>query len=182
MRDVGPKKRCEFPPVTDADIDRELEAEGWPAFDEPTPPAGIFKTTKSPASEGELAGLVAGSGGLLPASYLAFLRQSNGAEDCAGDEGGECLALWSAGEIGGLNEAYGIPRYAPEFLAIGSDGGGDAVGFDRAASLDPEKWPDVRIGFGNLDRRDLAKLAGGFQEWWQRGFPLKYIGWCCDGG
>jgi hypothetical protein len=60
----------------------------------------------------------------------------------------------------------------PELLAIGSDGGGDAIGFDRAASSNPELWPVVRIGFGNLDRVDFVHLASGFQDWQRLEFRL----------
>ena len=75
-------------------------------------------------------------------------------------------------EIPGLNEAYQIARHVPELLAIGSDGGGCAVGFDRGGETDPESWPMVRIGFGNLDRADFVRLASCFRDWRKAGFQL----------
>jgi hypothetical protein len=131
----------------------------------------LFRVLNPPATTAELTILrtVCGS---LPLSYLDFLAQCNGAESGVHDEGGDCLAIWSSKEIPELNEAYQIARWVPELLAIGSDGGGDAIGVDRAASPDPELWPVVRIGFGNLDRADFVRLASGFQEWQHREFRL----------
>jgi hypothetical protein len=176
------KNLDDVPLITDADIEHELRSDGWPEFQNPMPLASVFKIVQQPASSSDVGALLAACGGLLPESYLGFLRESNGAGSRAGDESRNCLVLWSAGEIFGLNEAYGITRYLPEFLAIGCDGGDDAIGFHRTASPDPEKWPVVRIGFGNLDRSEFRTLASGFLEWQEHGFPLKNIGWCCGGG
>jgi hypothetical protein len=176
------KKLDGVPQITGTELDHELRTDVWPEFKIPLPLASVFKIVQRPAPRRDIGALLAAFGGSLPASYLDFLTESNGAEYRASDEGGECLALWSAGEISGLNEAYAIPRYLPEFLAIGSDGGDDAIGFDRIASPDPEKWPVVRIGFGKLDRADFRTLSPGFREWRQHGFPLRYYGWCCGGG
>ena len=70
------------------------------------------------------------------------------------------------------NEAYEITQYVPELLAIGSDGADDAIGFHRIAT-DPEAWPIVRIGFGNLDPADFVRLADGFSDWQRLEFRLK---------
>jgi hypothetical protein len=140
-----------------------------------------FKITCSPASPSELSRLLSAVGGLLPLSYLDFLAQSNGAESCEIDKTGACLVLWSAQEVQELNEAYGIQRYLPTFLAIGSDGGDDAIGFNRTTD-DPEKWPVVRVGFGSLEQSACRLLASGFREWRQQRFELTNPRLHCGGG
>src|ERR1043166_36209 len=105
----------------------------------------LFKATRPPASKRDLIKLMSSHQGGLPQSYLDFLALCNGAESCINDRNGDCLVLWSTNEIAELNDAYSIPHYLPEFLAIGSDGGDDAVGFDRRGST-PNEWPIVRIG------------------------------------
>jgi len=135
-------------------------------------PASLFRVVHSPAPVAEVAALRVVSGP-LPASYEKFLSITDGAEWCANDQDGDCLVLWSAREIAELNEAYQISRYVPELLVIGSNGGGSAVGFNRATSSEPEHWPIIRIGFGNLDRTDFVQLAPSFQSWWLGGFLLR---------
>jgi hypothetical protein len=134
----------------------------------------FFRVLQSPASAPALAELESECGA-LPRSYLAFLSESDGAESCVHDRDGDCLALWSAREVPKLNGAYQVARWLPEFLSIGSDGGDSAVGFDRAAAPDPEAWPVVRIGFGNLDRSGFVHVAVGFREWWDREFSLNPV-------
>jgi hypothetical protein len=136
-------------------------------------PSTLFRVVNSPAAEAEVAALLASCEGRLPGSYLEFLAISNGAESCINDEEGDCLALWSAKEVFELNEAYAIPRFLREFLAIGSNGGDDAVGFDRASNGDPDLWPVVQIGFGNLDRDCFVHLARGFRDWYDHGCRLR---------
>jgi len=136
-------------------------------------PSMLFRVLRPPAHAEELATLVSASGGKLPGSYLRFLGQANGVEWCVNDEGGDCLALWRVNEIVELNEAYAIPKYVPELLAIGSNGGDDAIGFDRSESEDPEEWPVVQIEFGNLERADFVRLATGFRDWQAQGFRLR---------
>lgn len=103
-------------------------------------------------------------------AYLHFLAQSNGAEWCINDQVGDCLALWSAPEIAESNNDYAIPHYLSDFLAIGSDSGDDATGFDRAEPDDPERWPVGRIGFGSLIREDFIRHAPAFRDWRAGGF------------
>jgi hypothetical protein len=82
------------------------------------------------------------------------------------------LVLWSAEEIPGLNEAYGVQQYLPGVLVIGSDGGDDAIALDMTISDDANAWPVVRIGFGNLDRVDLVVQSANFAGWVTSGFRL----------
>jgi hypothetical protein len=134
--------------------------------------ASLFRVVNPPASTSDITSLL-DAYGQLPASYLTFLTAADGTEWCINDQGGDCLALWRAREISELNQAYEIPRYLPDLMAIGSNGGDDAIGFDRASSSDPEYWAIVRIGFGNLDRADLVRLATGFRQWLSRGCSIR---------
>ena len=64
------------------------------------------------------------------------------------------LQLWRANEVLDLNVRYGVCELWPDFLAIGSNGGGDLILFERLGStfgpivmipcipLDP----DLRVG------------------------------------
>jgi hypothetical protein len=131
----------------------------------------VFRVVQPAATRRHIATLRAAIGP-LPDSYTEFLLESNGAEWCIHDQGGDCLALWTTKEIPQLNEDYEIARWLPDLLVIGSNGGGDGIGFDRAASQDPELWSIVRIGFGNLDRADFVRLANGFADWRAREFRL----------
>ena len=133
----------------------------------------LFQVVNEPVSSEEIDGLLSACNQKLPALYPKFLSKANGAESCLHDDGGDCLALWRAEEIIELNGAYEIPKYLPDLLVIGSDGGDDAIGFDRLGRENPDEWPVVRIGFGNLDRADFVQLADSFKEWWQSEFRLK---------
>src|SRR5436309_3340249 len=117
----------------------------------------LFRVSRGPATQTTLATLRSACGS-LPASYLGFLGMCVGAESCFHDRDGDCLVLWSSWEIAELNAAYQVARWVPELLVIGSDGGDDAIGFDRGVSLNPELWPVVRIGFGNLDKGAFVVL------------------------
>ena len=130
-----------------------------------------FQVTASPAPAHEIVALSACLGP-LPDSYLAFLSASNGAELGVHDEGGDCLALWSARELPDLNEAYGVQQWFSELLVIGSDGGDHAIGFLRDAAADPESWPVVRVPFGALASDEAILLAAGFQQWQAQEFRI----------
>ena len=133
---------------------------------------GVFRVLQPPATRDEIAALQSACG-VLPASYLDFLAETNGSERGVHDADGDCLTLWASNEIAALNDAYQIARWVAEFLVIGSDGGDSAIGFDRAESMNPELWPVVRVGFGNLDRAEFVRLADGFRDWQDREFRLR---------
>jgi hypothetical protein len=108
----------------------------------------------------------------LPFSYKELLRASNGVEWAVHDTGGDCLCLWSSEELIELNEAYQIQHRLPATLAIGSDGGGDAILFDRRPFDRPDEWPVVRVGFGVLDRDEFVLQANNFESWVRKEFRL----------
>jgi hypothetical protein len=63
----------------------------------------------------------------LPVNYVSFLMEMNGGE---GSIGSSYLILWPAEEIVEINEAYNVSDWAPGVVIFGSDGGGEAYGFD----------------------------------------------------
>jgi hypothetical protein len=98
--------------------------------------------------------------GALPGAYLGFLSLTNGAEFS-----NSTLVIWSVADVVELNDAYPFARYVPEFLAIGSDGGGSAVWFDRARSQNPEDWPVVCVDFSDLDRKEFVLISSNMATW-----------------
>jgi hypothetical protein len=108
----------------------------------------------------------------LPESYLDLLGRSNGVESCVNDSGGDVLTLWAASELARKNREYQVQQWLPTVLAFGSDGGGDAIAFQRLPASDPEQWPVVRVGFGDLDPGALVVLAPGFGPWVANGCRL----------
>ncbi len=75
----------------------------------------------------------------LPEEYKQLLQFTNGGEGSIGD--GAYLILWAAEELMDLNRAYEVADYANGQLVFGSNGGGEAFGFDMRAP----SWPIVPI-------------------------------------
>ncbi|MGO8704301.1 MAG: SMI1/KNR4 family protein [Candidatus Brocadiia bacterium] len=89
----------------------------------------------------------------LPSEYLEFLKFTNGGEGFIGK--GDYLMLWSVEELVPLNQSYEVQNYAPGLLIFGSDGGGEAYGFDTR----PPQWPIVQVPFVGMDW-NLARPMG----------------------
>jgi len=81
----------------------------------------------------------------LPGDYVEFLKLGNGGEGFVGAS--EYLILWGAEELVSMNEAYEVQKYVPGLLLFGSNGGGEAYGFDTRS---PE-WLVVRVPFVGMD-------------------------------
>ena len=64
----------------------------------------------------------------LPQDYIAYLAESNGGEGSVGATG--YLRLWPAERIAERNRGYEMEEFAPGIVLIGTDGGGEAYGFD----------------------------------------------------
>jgi hypothetical protein len=138
-----------------------------------------FKRKAPGATAAQIASLTSWLGHEIPGAYRDLLAETDGAEtwwDAADGHGRESLVLWSTGEVPELNEAYEIGRYLPGIVAIGSDGGDDAIVLDMTLADEADAWPVVRIGFGNLDRQDFVLQAPTFEDWARDGFRLK-PGW-----
>ncbi len=133
----------------------------------------LFRVQEAGATPQELEDLQTSLGYALPAAYLRFLAETNGAECCIHDgNAGECLAMWQVNEIIAMNQGYQIQRWLPQVLAIGPDGGGDAIVFDRSSLSHPDAWPLTRVGFGDLEAEGMILQASSFAEWASNEFRL----------
>lgn len=91
----------------------------------------------------------------LPQDYVCFLRKMNGGE---GEFGEAYFKLWSLKLIVENNKGYKVEEFWPGFLAFGSDGGGEAFGFDlRTAAKEIVAIPFVSVGW-----RDSIRVAPTF--------------------
>jgi hypothetical protein len=61
----------------------------------------------------------------FPHDYRLFLQLTNGAEFTG-------AVFWSTGELPVYNIEYQFPEFAPWFVAVGSNGSGEAIGYLRA--------------------------------------------------
>jgi hypothetical protein len=67
----------------------------------------------------------------LPADYRDFATTAGKVER---DFGGSYLSMWGLDDIVELNRGYEMGEVFPGLVLIGSDGGGEAVGFDFRSS------------------------------------------------
>ena len=94
----------------------------------------------------------------LPTDYLEFLRSYDGAE---GWIGRAYVALWPASDVVANNSTLEAEKYAPGVVLFGSDGGGEAFGFDMTASA-PRV---VMIPLVGLSRAHIQPVAPSFAMW-----------------
>jgi cell wall assembly regulator SMI1 len=97
----------------------------------------------------------------FPPDYLEFIALSDGAE---GDARGQYLQLWPLKQVLESQAAYQVTEFAPGLLLFGSDGGGEAFGFDCRSV----PWKVVQIPFIPLDWEDARVVADSFAaflEW-----------------
>lgn len=123
-----------------------------------TSSAGKNLDRRSPAADAALAKAEREIGAKLPQQYVKFLKTRDGGEGFVGAN--SYVMLWRAEELASLNQAYEVQKYAPGLLIFGSDGGGEAYGFDTRT---PE-WKIVQVPFVGMTW-DLARpLAKSFDE------------------
>jgi hypothetical protein len=104
------------------------------------------------ATDGQISSAENGLGIRLPHEYAEFLKNRNGGEGLIGEA---YVTLWAVSELAPLNLSYESNRWAPGLLIFGSDGGGEALGFDTRAP----NWPIVQIPFVGM-RWGSAHLLG----------------------
>ena len=89
----------------------------------------------------------------LPLEYVAFLKTANGGEGFIGKRA--YIILWGVEELAYLNQAYEVQDYVPGLLLFGSDGGGEAYGFDTRTP----PWQTVEVPFVGM-AWELARPRG----------------------
>ncbi len=93
----------------------------------------------------------------LPRDFITFLEFSNGAE---GIIGSSYLVIWGTEELSSYNECYSVKTFAPGLIIFGSDGGGEAYGFNTNTT----PYQIVGIPFICLDWKDAVFIANSFVE------------------
>ena len=92
-----------------------------------------------PATDAEVNALVEAAPISLPPSYLTLLRATNGGETFAGDADSDdalYLVLWHSTDVVACNDDYEVSSLAPNHFAIGTNGAGELLAFDRRRSDD----------------------------------------------
>ena len=115
-----------------------------------------FKVLQPAATDGVIEKLIEEIG-ILPSSYVEFLRASNGAECGPNDEPGDSLRMLAASEVKSFGASYGVSEYLPDLTCFASDGGDHAFAFQRHGA--PDDWPIVRIPLGALLRSEILTVS-----------------------
>jgi hypothetical protein len=93
----------------------------------------------------------------LSHDYAQFLQKMNGGRGMVGDA---FLALWRVEELASRNQANEVEEYAPGFFIFGSDGAGEAFGFD----LRSDAKEVVCIPFIGSGWEDAVRIASTFTK------------------
>ena len=91
----------------------------------------------------------------LPVDYADFLKTADGGEGFLGEN---YLILWSCDELPQLNLSYEVAKFLLGFLIFGSDGGGEAYGFD----IRSDPWKIVQIPFIGMNWGDARPMGPSF--------------------
>ena len=97
----------------------------------------------------------------LPAEYVEFVKFTNGGEGVVGKEH---VVLWSIGELLSMNRSYEVQKYAPGLLVFGSNGAGEAYGFDTRTP----QWPIVQVPFVGMEWRYARSMGESFSAFLKR--------------
>ena len=89
----------------------------------------------------------------FPDDYRNFMQKTNGGEGFIGSN--SYIVLWSVDELMSMNKMYEVQAFAPGLLLFGSDGGGEAYGFDVRSS----SYSVIQVPFVGMSWTD-AMLAG----------------------
>ncbi|MBX9790645.1 MAG: SMI1/KNR4 family protein [Pirellulales bacterium] len=120
---------------------------------------------RSPATDEAIAAIERTIGKHLPLDYVEFLKVTDGGEGFIGRT--YCI-LWSVAELASMNQNYEVEDYAPALLVFGSNGGGEALGFD---TRNPQ-WPVVQIPFVGMDWGMAQPIAASFTGFLERLFTI----------
>lgn len=109
-----------------------------------------------PASQDRIEAVQQQVGFHFPQDYQDFLLFSNGAEGPIGDKG--YMQLWALEDLEEFNLGYAVQEFAPGIFLFGSDGGGEAFGFD----LRDPAMPIIRIPFIPMSIDLMVQMAPTF--------------------
>jgi hypothetical protein len=99
----------------------------------------------------------------LPAQYLKFLQESNGAEGDLGIEPG-WFVVWSAEGALTATKDYGLPVCLPGYFTFGSNGGGELFVFElQAGAADRTVFMVPAIGMAVSELLVVARSFAEFQ-------------------
>jgi hypothetical protein len=96
-------------------------------------------------------------GSILPSEYKEFLRTTNGGEGFVGER---YVILYPVEELASANKDYMVQEFAPGLVIFGSDGGGEAFGFDTRT---PQRAV-VMISFVGMEWAEAKPLGANFNE------------------
>lgn len=116
---------------------------------------------QAPASDKSIAEAERVLGIKFPEDYYSFLKITNGGEGFIGDH--EYIMLWSVDDLEATNKAYEIELNLPKLIIFGSDGAGNAYGFDTRAP----KVKIVRVPFIGMEWNIAEDLGKNFTEFLQ---------------
>ena len=111
-----------------------------------------------PATERDLAALVAASPRPLPTEYLALLRLSDGGTAMMAGYP-SYVRIWPARGAVEDNRDYEVPRWLPGFVAFGDNGGPDMVGFDTRRG---EPYPVCAVPFAPMEWKAAMGIVPDF--------------------
>jgi hypothetical protein len=112
---------------------------------------------RAAATEAQVAAAEQFFAGKLPLDYIQFLQIANGGEGFIGEE---YVVLWGVEELVDLNRGYEVEQSAPGLLVFGSNGGGEAFGFDTCS---PDR-PVVQIPFIGMNWEDAWSKGNSFSN------------------
>lgn len=108
-----------------------------------------------PASRGEIERIQEKINFHLPPSYVDFMFTRNGGE---GFIGRSYLVLWKIEDLISMNDSYQVAEFAPGIFLFGSNGGGEAFGFD----IRSDTYGIVSIPFVAMEVGDAKTVAPDF--------------------
>jgi len=118
-------------------------------------------TQYPPASPESVDRLRAELGLELPDEYAAFLAQADGLH--AGS-----FTLYPSENVPERNRTFEVALYAPGFLIIGGDGGGQAIVLRAGRGTSPV----FLVGHGVMTPDRMVRVAASLSEWVRLGCPL----------
>jgi hypothetical protein len=98
----------------------------------------------------------------FPADYKAFLLRTDGYEGVIGENYAQ---LYRAIEIPESQRGYEIDSYVPGFVIFGSNGGGEAYGFDSRTS----PWNVYMLPFIGMEWKEAVKIGTSFEDFLKQG-------------